>query len=136
MSAIEVDESRWPLVVIRWPSGSVTDDDVEEFLRLSKTHLLRGQRFASLHDGVRASGLDSKQRRRMSEHVNDSRRLLERWHVAAAIVSPSALVRGIVTAVNWVSPPPFPQRQFATRAEAEAWILGALAADAEPARPG
>jgi hypothetical protein len=78
---------------------------------------------------VRASGLDSRQRARMSEHTNLHRELLARWMVAAAIVSPSAMVRGIVTAVNWLSPPPFPQRQFAMRSEAEAWVQGMLSAD-------
>jgi hypothetical protein len=127
--AIEVDESRWPMLIIRWPSGSVTDADVEDFLTRSATHLTRGQRYASLHDGVRASGLDGKQRQRMSEYTDEHREALSRWMVAAAIVSPSAVVRGVVTAINWLSPPPFPQRQFAMRSEAEAWIQGMLSAD-------
>jgi hypothetical protein len=126
--AIEVDESRWPMVVIRWPA-TVTDADVEDFLARSMAQLERRQRYASLHDGVRASGLDSKQRARMSEHTNTHRDALGQWMVAAAIVSPSAVVRGIVTAINWLSPPPFPQRQFAMRSQAEAWIQGMLSAD-------
>lgn len=129
MAAIDVDESRWPLVVIRWPAGAISDADIDAFLEASMAQLARGERFGSLHDGVRASGLDGKQRKRMSDHVNRNRGLLERWHVAAAIVASSAVVRGMITAINWVSPPPFPQRQFATRAEAEAWLLGVLAAD-------
>lgn len=129
MAEIHIDESRWPLVVIEWPAGTITDADIEDFLRRSTAQLARGERFGSLHDGVRASGLDSKQRKRMSEHVNLSRALLRRWHVAAAIVADSAMVRGMITAINWVSPPPFPQKQFATRAEAESWLLGMLEAD-------
>jgi len=132
MAAIDVDDTRWPLVVIRWPSGAIAETDVEEFLRRSVSHLGRHERFASLHDGVRASGLDSKGRKRMSDHVNANRELLKRWHVAAAIVSSSAMVRGVVTAVNWLSPPPFPQRQFATREEAEAWLRGMLTNEARP----
>ncbi len=134
MGAIEVDESRWPLVVIRWPRGPVTDADVEALIALSLGHLARRERFASLHDGVRATGLDGRQRRRMADHVNAYRKPLGEWHVAAAIVVDSAIVRGIVTAINWLSPPPFPQRQFATRAEAEAWLLGMLDAEAGRAR--
>jgi hypothetical protein len=117
------------MVVVRWPAGAVTDADVEDFLEQSMVRLRRHERYASLHDGVRATGLDGRQRARMSEHTNAHRDLLARWMVAAAIVSSSAVVRGVVTAVNWLSPPPFPQRQFAMRAQAEAWIQGMLSAD-------
>ncbi len=122
VGAIEVDESRWPLVVIRWPAELISDESIDAFLTRGRAHLARRERFASLHDGVRASGLNGKQRRRMAEHVTENREALARYHAAAAIVAPSSLVRGIITAVNWVAPPPFPQETFATFAQAEAWL--------------
>jgi hypothetical protein len=128
---IEIDESDWPLLVIRWPRGVIVDADVDAFLRVSTEHLARRERFASFHDGVRATALDSRQRRRMADHVTTHRKELAEWHVAAAIFADSAVVRGIVTAINWLSPPPFPQRQFAVRADAEAWLRQMLRADAE-----
>lgn len=124
---IEVDETRWPLVVIRWPEGKITDADVAEFLETSRGHLARAERFASLHDGVRASGLDGKQRKQMGDHITSNRARLERWHAAAAIVAPSPVIRGIITAVNWLAPPPFPQRSFASAVEAERWLREMLA---------
>jgi hypothetical protein len=124
---IDVDESRWPLVVIRWPTTAVTDDHVTAFLASSRVHLARCERFASLHDGVRATGLDGKQRKRMADHVREHHDALARYHVAAAIVASSSLIRGVITAVNWVAPPPFPQHTFAASADAEAWLVEMLA---------
>src|SRR5262249_49949625 len=120
--SIDVDDSRWPLVVIHWHPGAITDDDVAWFLETSRVHLARRERFASLHDGVRATGLDGKQRKCMADHVREHHDMLARYHVAAAIVANSPVIRGVITAINWLSPPPFPQRTFATQLDAEAWL--------------
>jgi hypothetical protein len=59
-------------------------------------------------------------RRRLAEQ----RRVLTSPKVLMAIVSPSTLTRGVMTAMNWVSPPP-PHVQmvnYATLEEAAAWI--------------
>jgi hypothetical protein len=39
-----------------------------------------------------------------------------------ALVSPSPMVRGVVTAVNWFRAPPYEVRTFSTFEEAVAWI--------------
>jgi hypothetical protein len=129
--AIEVDDSRWPLVVIRWPEAKITDADVDAFLATSRGHLARKERFVSLHDGVRATGLDGKQRKVMADHVTAHRDALARWHVAAAIVVASPVLRGVITAVNWLAPPPFPQQTFATLEEGERWLREMLARKAD-----
>lgn len=129
--SIRVDESGWPLVVMSWPNGPVTDADVEEFIEHSSQLLARRERFATLHDGVETAWIQAHQRARMTEHVNVHRSELERWHVAVAIVIGSAIARAFISSMNWVAPPPSPQRQFATRAEAETWLRDVLRADAE-----
>jgi hypothetical protein len=61
-----------------------------------------------------------KWRRRLAEQ----RRQLTSPRVLMAIVSPSPLTRGVMTAMNWVSPPPAHVQMVnhATIEEAAAWI--------------
>jgi hypothetical protein len=126
MSGLEVDDTRWPLVEIHWPDGTVRSEDVDRFLAIADEHIARKSHYVALHDGVRASGVDAAQRKRFAAHVDRNRNGLTKWCVAAAIVASSPIVRGIVTAVNWMSPPPMPQRVFAKRDDAVAWLASEL----------
>lgn len=123
VARIVVDESRWPLVQIHWPDGEVTDEDVEAFLALGVEHLARRTPFISMHHGMRATTINAKQRRRFGDHVRAHEKELAVYMTAAAIVSPSAVIRAVVTAINWIAPPPYPQGTFATASEAEAWLM-------------
>jgi len=122
VASIRIDESRWPLVVISWPAEELDDDAVEAFIAASEARLARRQIHLSLHDGVRAGGISSRHRKQLAEHARAVEPLLREYMVAAAIVSQSALVHGVVTAINWLTPPVFPQKVFSDAAEAETWL--------------
>ena len=119
-----VDEGRWPLVVVCWPAGPVTDAEIEELLRALSRYY--GRSHAVLHDGVRSTGLTANQRRRMAQHAATHDEEVRRWVLASAAVVTSAVVRGLITAVQWVAPSPCPFKAFSERAEAEEWLLQAL----------
>ena len=129
---IRLDDSQFPLVVTVWPEGDVTDAELEAWIAASKALWDRGPQ-AALHVGMRATGLTSVQRKRMAELSKQNERRLRDVVVATAIVADSPLVRGIVTAIHWVAPPPLPQRVFARRSEAEAWLREQLAASGRAA---
>jgi hypothetical protein len=112
------------LVVVAWPSGPISDAEIEELLRtLARFY---GRAHAVLHDGVRASGLTANQRRRMAQHAATYEEEVRRWVIASAAVATSPVVRGLITAVQWVAPSPCPFKAFSVRAEAEEWLLHAL----------
>lgn len=121
MSAVIVDDARWPLVVVTWPADVVGDADLERFLARSYELVQRG-RHGVLHIGIRASGLDSRQRRRVAQHMKEHDDELAHAVVATAVVAESAIIFGMITAIGWLAPPRFPQRAFRGRADAEDWI--------------
>ncbi|MEN9581926.1 MAG: hypothetical protein RJA70_4935, partial [Pseudomonadota bacterium] len=51
-----------------------------------------------------------------------------KWNAGSALVVPSAIARGIVTAVFWMTPPKFPHQAFAHRADALEWARNQLSA--------
>src|SRR5688572_22807501 len=126
MSKIQVDETHWPLVVTRWPVGEISDSDCEEYLRLSLQLSARQQRHVVLHEAVAETSLSAKQRRTMGDHIKQHKEALKAHVAGAAIVSSSMAIRGLITAINWVSPPPFPQKVFKSRNEAETWLRSLL----------
>lgn len=127
MGGIEIDEQAWPLITMTWPERSITDADLDAFIAKSRVHLLRGQHVV-LHLAEHGSGLVSRQRRRMAQYVKDNEALLRKSMLAGAIVVKHPVMRAMVIAINWLAPAPFPQRLFAKREDAEAWLTEQLAA--------
>ncbi len=123
---IEVSEEHGPLVVVRWPAGRVPDSELSSFLEVADEQMQRLGPHAVLHVGVRALGLSVTQHRYMTQHVNESRERLAAHVIAAAVVAPSPILRGSITAMNWLAPPPFEQRVFGGEEVARAWLHEAL----------
>jgi len=124
MSSIRIDQSRWPLVVVTH-AGRPTDEEFDAYLVRLKDNLDRAVRERKktvlIFDATHAVGTDAKQRQRqaawMKEHAEPSR-----LHSAGyAFVIPSTMIRGVLTAILWLSPMPAPYVIVSTIAEAEAW---------------
>jgi hypothetical protein len=61
------------------------------------------------------------QRKLFAEHLKRFEEHDERWNVGSALIVPNAWLRGLVTAVFWISPPKFPNKSFSNRFEALSW---------------
>ena len=61
------------------------------------------------------------QRRAFAEHLKRFEAHDVLWNAGSALIVPSGWVRGLVTAVFWISPPKFPHQAFATRTDALEW---------------
>jgi len=64
---------------------------------------------------------NAKQRRTFAEHLKRFERHDVQWNGGSALIVPSAWLRGLVTAVFWISPPKFPHQAFAERSDALEW---------------
>ncbi len=119
-----VDDAHWPLVVVNWPSGPLSNESVESALRTLASYY--GRRHAVLHDGMHVTAVTGEQRRWMMQHSSWYDDEIRRWVVASAAVIESAMWRGVIRVIQQVVPPPTPFRTFASRAAAEEWLLLAL----------
>lgn len=125
-----VDESEWPLVVVRW-EGAVDDITIAAFLLKMDEWLQRGQRFALLIDSRGARGMSPEQRTRVIAHMKRQAALTERFLVQA-IVLDSLMQRTLFWGINLVFKNPFPSKVFASPAEARAWLTSMLKIGGEP----
>lgn len=67
------------------------------------------------------------QRRRFAEHVKSFEPFDIKYTVGVAAIVPNPLMRGLVTAVYWITPPKFPNRVFARMDDGVAWLHEQLA---------
>lgn len=120
-----IDESEWPILVVRWPNEltlAEVDEHFEEMLALA----LRGGPIAVLVDMTGAGIPPAHHRQHAAKKLAEVYAESGDRIAGVAHVIRSPLVRGVLTAVYWVSAPPFPKEVFGTRAEALDWCRSRL----------
>lgn len=79
-------------------------------------------RVVVLYDVPSPLGISALARSSIARLLNERRRILRATTAAYALATPSAFVRGMLQAVFWVAPPPYPQAMFAEREPALAFL--------------
>jgi hypothetical protein len=119
---IRVDTTDWPIVLIDFPAKHERSSLVAMLAHLET--LLRegeqeGDRSFVITDLSRIRSIPGADQRRYSaEWMQRTLELQKAATVGAANVAPSAVLRGIVTAVFWIRPPATPTAVVASREEA------------------
>jgi hypothetical protein len=104
-----------------------TDEEVDAFCKAHVEWARKNQcPHAHVFDMRDALSLTATQRRRYAQHVIDMDPLDTRWNRGVAFIADNPIVRGIITAVFWISPPPFPYRVFRTPTEGREWLKSQL----------
>lgn len=122
--AYTVDNSRWPLVVVR-PTEAVSNESALDATYAAFTQLLKQpERFALLYD-LRGAASSPARRRRLLDWLEEHRHELVEHLVGMALIVRTGMERGFVTATLWLKPAPFPLQVFTSEAEAEDWLRAA-----------
>jgi hypothetical protein len=122
----------WPVVLVEAPVNP-TLESVEWFCARQDEYLARRQRFGTIHDMRPMRGmLDARARKVMGEWMKTHEADLRRWHVASATVTDSGLIRGVITAVHWISKPPSPDLATGSMRTAFDFVVGHLEREGVP----
>jgi hypothetical protein len=121
-----VDDSKWPRVYVTWPGEPLDDADFEAAVLAMSKLLERGQRYVILHDARRAVRPTPKQRAFAAEQQKLDAEGTRRWLKGVALVTASPLISGVLTAINWITPPPYPMKTFSRLSDADAWMTTQL----------
>lgn len=131
MSRIETHLHTWPLFISVMPPASDLGElnaYIDEVNGLYK----RQQRFASLVDTTRVTSLPSAtERKRLADWQAGTIDLIRRYNVFTAIIVRSAAVRGGMTALNWLFPPPTEQAIVTSFEEGFGRCIEKLTADGQ-----
>ncbi len=131
MNTITFDESRWPLVVVRY-DAKVDENEFEELLsRLDKNVRKAAsarQKTALIYDSTSGYQASPRIRKRQAEWMKANAEATRLNCAGIGFVINSSLVRGVLTAILWLSDMPAPYTVVGTLAEAEDWCEKELGA--------
>ena len=120
---IYIDHSLWPILIVTPPEGRKPNDrELEEFMVAYKKQIDRDkkERYGIILDLRESPGLDSKQRKMLTNFMNESDHL-EEYCALTAMIFKSLPLRGMLTAIFWLFKPPYPTRVFGGLDEALTW---------------
>jgi hypothetical protein len=119
---LRFDDRLWPKVRVTWPSQAVTDEEFVRALDQISGYTARAQAYVIVHDARQTVRPSPKQRALAAERQKRDAEASRRWLKGAAIVVPSPILAGVVTAINWVFPSPYPQKICSRIEDAETWV--------------
>jgi hypothetical protein len=102
-----VDETRWPVVIARWPPEPTVEGTNRYFDRVADL-LARRQRFSLVLDATAVSNTPATVRREAGTRLNEQREVRRIWVAGEATISRSLVLRGVLTAIYWLAPPGYP----------------------------
>jgi hypothetical protein len=102
--------------------AEATDEELAEFVRAREEWATRAHYpVAWVVELSNLTKANAKQRRTFAEHLKRFEQHDVQWNGGSALIVPSGWLRGLVTAVFWLSPPKFPHQAFAKRSDALEW---------------
>lgn len=112
-----------PIVTIHFPPV-FSDKELAGALAAVERWLLEevDAPFGFIVDMQRPLSINSVQRRMMAAAEARYAHVDLRFNAGQALVVPTAISRGIVTAISWVSPPVYPIQTFADMDSAKIWV--------------
>lgn len=115
--------------IYRWTFPSeTTDEELSACFRARDDWATRVRyHFAWVIDLSNVTKAPATQRKALAEHLKRLEEFSERWNAGSALVVPSAWLRGLATAVFWISPPKYPHRTFSELLPGERWAREQLA---------
>ena len=120
MPAIEIDDSRWPMVLVTF-TGVAPEPEFDDYLRRMSQYLARKQTIVTVLDASKSGATPATQRRKQAEWMRENDAALRRHSAGTAFVISSAVVRGVLTAILWMQPIPQEHVVVATMPEALRW---------------
>lgn len=120
--SIEVDESAWPLLIIRYKGLSPLQDYADMLAERSR-QLGRQERHMVLHDMREASSMATRGHRHIQlEWMRKEEGRIRQWLVGTASLTDSVALRLLMSAVQHLRPLPVPHATFSRLPAALLWI--------------
>lgn len=127
MSNIVFDDSRWPLLVVRYLSTSFTDQEWQDHFEKILEYNQRPERYVFVTDLAKDTKQTATQRKYGADMLRDKKNQFSEKVIAGALVIRSQVTRAVTTGMVWLMGGfPYPHKSFGNYADAEAWALQQL----------
>jgi len=119
--SIHMDCTRQPLIRVTL-SGEVTDEAFTQYIRDSNAVLAAEKRYVLLYEAIRDARVSPRSRGIQADWIKMNEDALRRLCIGAAFCFESALTRGALTAVLWMTKLPFEYTVLGNRQHATEWV--------------
>lgn len=116
--------------IYRWAfPKETTDEQLDAFVQAREDWATHAEYpVAWVVDLSNITKASATQRKVFAEHLKRFEEHDVRWNAGSALIVPAGWLRGVVTAVFWISPPRFPNKIFAGPFEGRSWAKRQLEA--------
>lgn len=121
-----LDDRRAPLYVVTYPVERTDPDVRAAHADIERIYRETNEPVAWVVDASNVSSAPATQRKIVAEHEERVRPFARRRAAGLALVITNAFVRGIFTAVTWMTPLKYPHKIFGDRESAIAWARDQL----------
>lgn len=126
MALIDLDTSRWPIVLVT-PPTSVKNDELAVFLdRYANEVYARRQRYVTILDLRRSADMPAAQRKMITDRMQQKEEAARLFAAGSVMIFESAMMRALLTAILWVRKPPTEMKIASTLEEAIEYAQGFL----------
>jgi len=125
--AMVTDLSHWPVVIMRPPAQLMRDDDFQAYLEWMERYVTtRRIPYAVVNDARLAPPPSANQRKMVAAQMQRLDAYTREYCKGATFVFESALMRGIMTAIFWITKPGYPTEVFGDVGSAVEWCQAQL----------
>ena len=121
----EFDERAFPILVVTCPP-SCSDQEFKAFLERTGALYSRGQKFVQVFDCMQGGAVSARQRGWQADFNKKYDAQIREMNLGMAFAMSSAMTRGVLTAILWLSPLPCPHAVRSDVAQAIEWAQGQL----------
>ena len=121
-----IDDSEAPLYILTYPADNEDEELIKRHDEIADWYETVDRPIAWVVDCTGIQKATATQRKIVSEHTDKILPYSKRFNMGTGIVITSSWVRGLLTAIFWLSPPPFPYKIFDTVEHAKAWSRARL----------
>jgi hypothetical protein len=121
-----LDLSRWPLVNIAFKPRATEEEIARLFKNIEVVLRARQGPFVAVVDARGTREISARHRKIVADHLAQNTDLYRHRCAGHAFVFEGTALRGALTAIFWMTPPPYPYRIFPDVPTAERWALDQL----------
>jgi len=126
-SEVLLDKQAWPLVMVSFPPGKITNRAFETYLNNLEALFLTETQYVTVTDStLLQTSINAEQWAMLDRWIAKNASLIASLSLGNAIVVNSSLIRGVLTALYWVKKPPNPHKVVSSVQAGIAWGITQL----------
>lgn len=123
-SYADIDETSFPIVIIRFTGNKSTDENFQAYLNQTKACYRSEKKLAIIFDATKATVPSFSHQKMQADWLKENKALMQEFCLGTAYVIPNLAIRAILKAIFALQKQPVAYKIFETKDEAMTWIDG------------